>query len=65
MTKKLTEEQVAYAARDVIYLHRLHQYLWGQLSSQGLGELATRCFDHIPARVALDIQGYNDIFNYD
>lgn len=62
LSKKLTEEQINYAANDVIYLLLLLDVLERELKSKGLFELAQKCFAHIPTRAHLDILGYEDIY---
>ena len=64
LSSKLTEEQISYAARDVMYLLSLLDVLERELRSRGLLEFAHKCFAHIPARVRLDILGYGDIYTY-
>ncbi len=60
----LTEEQIKYGANDVLYLHLLLEKLEKELQNKGLLELEKKCFEHIPARVQLDIRGYDDVFTY-
>jgi ribonuclease D len=62
--KDLTEQQLAYAANDVAYLHRLKDGLDGMLKREGRMELAQACFDFLPARAELDVAGWaeGDIF---
>lgn len=61
---ELTEKQLAYAANDVAFLHRLKEVLDHMLAREGRTELAQACFDFLPSRVALDLAGWNetDIF---
>ena len=61
---KLTEQQLAYAANDVAYLHRLKGALDAMLMREGRMELAQACFDFLPARAELDLAGWaeGDIF---
>ncbi len=63
---ELTERQLAYAANDVAYLHRLKDALDAMLAREGRTELAKACFDFLPARVALDLSGWpeTDIFEH-
>jgi len=63
---ELTERQLAYAANDVAYLHRLKDALDAMLAREGRTELAKACFDFLPARVALDLCGWpeTDIFEH-
>jgi len=48
---ELSERQLAYAANDVAYLHRLKEALDSMLAREGRTELARACFDFLPARV--------------
>ena len=62
--ENLTEQQLAYAANDVAYLHRLRDSLDVMLKREGRMELAQACFDFLPARAELDLAGWGegDIF---
>ena len=57
----LSEEQLRYAAADVLYLHRLKEVLDGMLVREGRSELAQAAFDFLPARAALDLAGWQDV----
>ena len=57
---ELSPEQLAYAASDVLYLHRLWDRLDALLVREGRRELAQACFDFLPARCRLDMLGYVD-----
>ncbi len=57
----LTDEQLRYAASDVIYLHRLRTVLDEMLVREGRQELARACFDFLPARAALDLAGWPEV----
>jgi ribonuclease D len=57
---ELSERQLAYAANDVAYLHRLKESLDAMLAREGRTELAKACFDFLPARVELDLGGWAD-----
>ena len=61
---ELTEKQLAYAANDVAYLHRLKEALDAMLAREGRGEIAKACFQFLPARAQLDLAGWaeTDIF---
>ena len=63
-SESLTEQQLAYAANDVAYLHRLKDALDAMLIREGRMELAQACFDFLPARAELDLAGWSegDIF---
>ena len=60
----LSEAQLAYAASDVLYLHRLRDALNTRLEREGRMDLAMACFDFLPTRARLDIAGWpeTDIF---
>ena len=58
--EQLSEEQMQYAANDVLYLHELKEKLDALLIREGRAELAQACFDFLPVRAALDLQGFND-----
>lgn len=58
---ELTEKQMAYAANDVAYLHRLREALDVMLAREGRTELAQACFDFLPARAELDLAGWPDV----
>lgn len=60
----LTEAQLAYAASDVLHLHALKAKLDPLLVRDGRKALAEACFRFLPARAALDLQGWpeTDIF---
>jgi ribonuclease D len=57
---ELTEKQLAYAANDVAYLHRLKESLDTMLAREGRTALAQACFDFLPARAELDLAGWPD-----
>ncbi len=57
----LTEAQLAYAASDVLYLHRLKDVLDERLAREGRTELAESCFRFLPTRAELDLAGWPEI----
>ena len=57
---ELSEKQLAYAANDVAYLHRLKDVLDGKLAREHRTALAKACFDFLPARAQLDLAGWDD-----
>jgi ribonuclease D len=61
---KLSEAQLAYAASDVLHLHKLKATLDAMLVREGRQELALKCFSFIGTRSALDLAGWGaeDIF---
>ena len=62
--QSLTEAQLAYAASDVLHLHGLRERLDAMLAREGRLELARACFEFLPTRARLDLQGWDteDIF---
>ena len=58
---ELSDEQLRYAASDVLYLHRLRDILDGMLVREGRQELARACFDFLPTRARLDLAGWGDL----
>ncbi|MDX2263639.1 MAG: ribonuclease D [Hyphomicrobiales bacterium] len=56
----LTPEQMAYAASDVLHLHRLKEKLDALLEREGRTELAAACFQFLPTRARLDLLGWDD-----
>ncbi len=58
---ELSDEQLRYAASDVLYLHRLKVILDGMLEREGRQDLARACCDFLPARAALDLAGWSDV----
>ena len=63
-SQQLSEAQLAYAASDVLHLHALRERLDTMLAREGRTELAQACFDFLPTRAKLDLQGWEleDIF---
>jgi ribonuclease D len=60
----LSDEQLRYAANDVLYLHSIHKTLLGMLDREGRTELAQDCFKCLPTFVSLDLLQYNSIFEH-
>lgn len=61
---ELSEKQLAYAASDVAHLHQLKTILDTMLARENRGHLAKACFDFLPTRAELDLEGWEetDIF---
>jgi ribonuclease D len=57
---ELSEEQVAYAASDVLHLHVLKTRLDAMLAREGRDGLARACFEFLPHRALLDVAGWED-----
>ncbi|MGP1256037.1 MAG: ribonuclease D [Kiloniellales bacterium] len=58
---ELTQQQQAYAASDVLHLHRLKQALDGMLAREGRTAYAEACFTFLPTRAALDLAGWDEV----
>jgi len=56
----LTDAQMAYAASDVLHLHRIRDALTAMLEREERLGLARECFAFLPTRVALDLAGWPD-----
>jgi ribonuclease D len=63
-SQSLSEAQLAYAASDVLHLHGLRERLDAMLAREGRTQLAQACFEFLPTRAKLDLQGWDteDIF---
>ncbi len=57
---EITPAQLAYAASDVLHLHRLRERLDVLLEREGRAELAARCFAFLPVRAELDLWGWDE-----
>lgn len=58
--EKLTEEQKRYAAKDVLYLHRLKERFSVLLKREGRDHLLSGCLEFLPTRVQLDLLGWEE-----
>jgi ribonuclease D len=63
---KLSDDQIEYAASDVLYLHRLQAILDDMLVRENRKDIAQACFDFLPTRASLDLGGWPevDIFSH-
>jgi ribonuclease D len=63
---QLTDEQLRYAAADVLHLHALRARLDAMLAREGRQTLAQACFAFLPTRALLDLSGFvgGDIFEH-
>lgn len=59
--EKLTDDQVAYAASDVLHLHAMRAKLDVMLEREGRKKLAYDCFAFMPARAQLDLLGWPEL----
>lgn len=60
----LSQEQLDYAAGDVVHLLALLDVLCTDLRHRGLIRLYDDCCAFLPSRVALELSGYPDVFAY-
>src|SRR3569832_1992113 len=58
---QLSQEQVTYAASDVLHLPALQARLDAMLEREGRMELAKACFEFLPMRARLDLAGWEDV----
>lgn len=56
----LTQEQIDYAAADVLHLHKLRDRLSDMLKREGRHELLMACCNFLPYRAELDLAGWED-----
>jgi ribonuclease D len=56
---ELSEEQLSYAASDVLHLHRLKEIFDDLLEREGRREIAEACFRFLPTRARLDLLGWD------
>lgn len=59
--ESLSEEQLAYAASDVLHLHALKAKLDVLLEREGRTELAQAAFRFLPTRARLDVAGWPEV----
>ena len=57
----LSEEQLNYAATDVLHLHALRAKLDALLEREGRTELAQAAFRFLPSRARLDLAGWPEV----
>jgi ribonuclease D len=58
---ELSQEQLRYAAADVLHLHALKETLDAMLAREGRTALAQACFDFLPVRAELDLAGWAEV----
>lgn len=57
----LTQDQMTYAASDVLYLHRMKAKLDEMLAREGRADLARKTMNCLPVRAELDVAGWRDM----
>lgn len=62
--EKLNQAQLTYAASDVLHLHAMRDILVTRLERENRRDIAKSCFDFLPTRAKLDLNGWpeTDIF---
>ena len=58
---ELSQQQLAYAASDVLHLHELKLRLDAMLAREGRTYLAQKCFDFLAPRAQLDLAGFEEM----
>ncbi|HEX4893321.1 MAG TPA: ribonuclease D [Hyphomicrobiaceae bacterium] len=58
---KLSDQQRAYAASDVLHLHQIKARLEAMLAREGRLTTAEACFRFLPERARLDLAGFDDL----
>ena len=58
---ELSDAQKEYAASDVRYLHQMKEKLDERLEREGRTGLAQACFEFLPHRALLDLQGWAEV----
>ena len=63
--EEYSEDQITYACKDVLYLHRIKNELEKILKRENKLELAEKCFSFLETRTSLDLAGLTiDIFEH-
>ncbi len=60
----LTRVQIQYAIGDVLYLHKIKEYLESILHREGRYHLLQKCLDFLPHRALMDLEGWADMDIY-
>jgi ribonuclease D len=65
-SRELSQQQLAYAASDVLHLHALKTRLDAMLEREGRTRFAQEAFGFLPTRAKLDLAGFgeDDIFSH-
>ena len=61
LRRQLTQEQLNYAASDVLHLHAIKEKLDAMLVREGREQLAKACFEFLPTRSELDLRGWSEV----
>ena len=60
-SSELSQQQLAYAASDVLHLHALQAKLAAMLQREGRTALAESCFRFVSVRAGLDLAGFDEV----
>jgi ribonuclease D len=60
----LSQDQLSYAAQDVLFLAELRDRLMAEATSAEAIDLVQASCDYIPSRVLLDLSGAGDVFTH-
>ncbi len=60
----LSDQQLAYASNDVVYLISLYHKLVEMLKREERYDLAITCCNFLPTLVEMDLLGYEDVFSH-
>lgn len=58
---ELSDAQLDYAASDVYHLHEIRSKLDSMLAREGRTDLAAACFQFLPHRALLDLEGWPEV----
>ena len=58
---EISQDQKEYAARDVLYLHKIKNILETMLQAENRLAIAAKLFEFLPVRANLDLTGWNDV----
>ena len=59
-----SDEQIKYAAGDVLHLHKIKAELDKILKRENKSHMAEKCFEFLETRTNLDLNGLGDIFEH-
>ncbi len=59
--ENLSQAQIDYAASDVLYLHAMREKLDEMLHREGRADIAKACFEFLPIRARLDLEGWDEV----
>lgn len=60
-SSEISQAQIKYAAQDVLYLHKIKSKLEEIIIRENRADIYRRCIEFLPTRVALDLQGFDDV----